>query len=381
MVAKQVAPQNAQVDFRPAEPSDIDALLNIENACFSADKLSKRSFRHWIQAPHGALLVCTINSHVLAYGLLWCHKGTRLARLYSLAIHPDARGQGIADKMLEQLEFIAVQQRRIFMRLEVSENNAAAIKLYQRNGYTIFGEYCDYYEDHSDALRMQKRILRVSQDTLVKTTPWYPQSTEFTCGPASIMMAMGSLNAQLTLTQQLELEIWREATTIFMTSGHGGCHPIGLALAAHHRGYDAEVYINSNQVLFLDGVRSEKKRGVLEVVHHQFVTQAEKERITLHYQDIDQVLLQQRLREGYAIIILISTYRLDGKKAPHWVCVTAIDEKCIYVHDPDPETENQIPIDCQHLPIDREDFDKMSAFGACRLRTAVMLKPQNQTEE
>ena len=360
--------------YRLAQLSDLDALHTLEQSSFQGDQLSRRSIKHWISAPHGTLLICEQNSRLVAYGLLWCHKGTRLARLYSLAVHPDMRGQGIADELLKKLEGFAVEKRRIFMRLEVSKNNASAIKLYQRNGYQIFGEYCDYYQDHSDALRMQKRILRIAEDHLLRSTPWYQQTTEFTCGPASLMMAMASLKDSLELNQTLELDIWREATTIFMTSGHGGCHPIGLALAAHDRRYTVEVFINTDKALFLDGVRSEKKREILKVVHQRYVQLAQQKKLPVHQSEIHQEYLQQWLSDGYAVVILISTYRLDGKKAPHWVCVTAIDDHCIYVHDPDLEVQKQMPIDCQYLPIAREDFDRMSAFGSGRLRTALILK-------
>jgi hypothetical protein len=53
------------------------------------------------------------------------------------------------------------------------------------------------------------------------------------------------------------------------------------------------------------------------------------------------------------------------------------------VHDPDCEasasddrkSNKQGAIDCQHVPIARTDFDKMSAFGASKLRTAIAIKP------
>lgn len=360
--------------FRNANIEDINGLLELENKSFSADRLSRRSFRHWIQAAHGTLLVCEFQNEIVAYGLLWCHKGTRLARLYSLAVASHMRGKGVADELLKLLEMVAMEKRRLYMRLEVSKNNHGAIKLYQRHGYQVFGEYCDYYQDHSDALRMQKRIMRITQDQLLRTTPWYRQTTEFTCGPASLMMAMASLCPTMELNQGMELDIWREATTIFMTSGLGGCHPLGLAIAAQRRQCQAQVFINSNKPLFLDGVRSDKKREILKLVHNQFVDAAEAKDIKVHYKEILQNDLQSWLEGGYAVIILISTYRLDGKKAPHWVCVTAIDDKCIYVHDSDPEEKNQIPFDCQYLPIAREDFEKMSTFGSSRLRTAIILK-------
>jgi len=40
----------------------------------------------------------------------------------------------------------------------VARGNHAAIKLYESLGYAVIGIYKDYYEDHQDALRMQKQL-------------------------------------------------------------------------------------------------------------------------------------------------------------------------------------------------------------------------------
>jgi len=261
------------------------------------------------------------------------------------------------------------------MRLEVAEHNTPAIRLYEARGYRVFGEYSDYYDDHSDALRMQKLIQQISATEIVRPTPWYQQSTDFTCGPAALMMAMASLDENLTLNQELEIDLWREATTIFMTAGHGGCHPLGLAIAAVKRGFSAEVFINTDQPLFIEGVRSEHKKAILNLVHQQFLHQAQSlPQLSLHHGELSQDQIQRWLEEGYGVVALISTYRLDGKKTPHWVTVTSIDERCLYVHDPDLDQHQQLALDCQHLPIARDDFNAMTAFGSGRLRTALAIK-------
>ena len=170
-----------------------------------------------------------------------------------------------------------------------------------------------------------------------------------------------------------ELNIWRESTTIYMTSGHGGCHPVGLALAAKRRGFKASVYINTREPLFLSGVRDAHKKSVLKLVDKQFKTEAGHENIPVNYLELNQTLLPDIVtRPNTYVLMLISTYRLDGKKAPHWVMITGIDPYCIYVHDPDPE-EDQTPLDCKNIPIALDDFDKMTAFGNQRLRTAVVV--------
>lgn len=368
------AEQNA-VHLRTASIADLDQLIRLEKLCFAKDQLSRRSFKSWISAQHGSLVVAEQHNELIGYGLLWCHKGTRLARLYSLAVDPEKRGMGIAHLLIQELERVAENNKRIYMRLEVAKKNKAAIAFYLKNGYTVFGEYYDYYQDHDDALRMQKRIMHLSTDALQRQLPWYQQTTEFTCGPASLMMAMGSLSKKVQLNQTEELAIWREATTIFMTSGHGGCHPIGLALAAKHRNFNVSVYINKDSVLFVDSVRNDDKRDVLRIVHKDFVDRAKQSNIPVIHKEITQGDIQDWLNADKAIVMLISTYRLDGRKAPHWVCISGMDDNCFYVHDPDPdEIENeQSSIDCQYLPIARSDFDLMSAFGAGRLRTAVVL--------
>ena len=362
------------VILRKAGVSDLEELVAIENAGFDYDRLSKRSLRHWIKSEAGILIVAADNQRILGYGLVWCHKGTRLSRLYSVVVAKEARGMGLAKQILESLEKEAVSRGYLFMRLEVSKSNSAAIALYQKLGYGVFGEYFDYYDDHSDALRMQKTIRHIGEEKILRLTPWYQQTTNFTCGPAALMMAMASLNEQLVPEQSLELQIWREATTIFMTSGHGGCHPLGLALAANRRGFGAEVFINSRQPLFVDGVRSKEKKMILKRVHNDFLNETMHcDGVRIHYQEIKSQQIAKKIKQGCAVLVLISTYRLDNKKAPHWVTITNVDDHCFYLHDPDAECLNQQAIDCQYMPIAREDFEKMTSFGSGRLKAAIVI--------
>ena len=252
------------LSIRLAKPSDLDALCSIEQQCFSVDRLSRRSFKYHLSSSHSRLLVAeTIQEQqhqLLGYVLCLLLKGTRLARLYSLAVLPQARGQQIGLQLLNAGEQAIADNGRLFMRLEVAKSNKAAIRLYELHGYRRFGEYLDYYEDHQDALRMQKKVWRKPHKIHHDMAPWYQQTTDFTCGPSALMMAMSSLNKKVACSQSLELEMWRESTTIFMTSGLGGTHPFGLALAAQKRGFAAEVIINNQTPLFIDGVRTDPQK-------------------------------------------------------------------------------------------------------------------------
>jgi len=363
--------------IRPAKLTDIDGLVHVENASFATDRLSRRSFRHWLGTEHKALLVSELSPDIVGYILIIYHPGTRLARIYSLAVLPAFRGAGIAKALIQAGEREAREDGRIDLRLEVSVDNTAAIKLYESLGFKRFGLYRDYYEDHKDALRYQKRIRYFHGTVQHRPVPWLRQTTPFTCGPAALMMAMHGLNANYQPSRLEEIDIWRQATTIFMTSGHGGCHPVGLALAAKYRHFEVAVWINQTSTLFIDGVRSEAKKQVVELVDECFKREATEHSIPVHYANITQDELIAAFNNGAIPLILISTYLMDRKKAPHWVVMSGFDEDCLYMHDPDPEEGRQSEIDCQYIPIAREDFDRMSCFGKNRLRTAVIVRNED----
>lgn len=365
--------EKSAVFVREVARGDEKQLDLLEKACFASDRLNLRRFKYWIKASHRVFLVAESDSQILAYGLVLLHKGTRLARLYSLAVDDEARGRGIGRILLKALEEASSQQGKIYMRLEVAADNKSAIALYESEGYRVFSWLEDYYEDHRNALRMQKRIRYLAKSLLKHQTPWYRQTTEFSCGAAALMMAMKSLDHSIKMNQDEELDIWRQATTIFMTSGHGGSHPIGLALAARSRGFRAEVNLNQQGPLFVDSVRSEHKKNIISLVDRQFHKKAKSMRVKITKHDVTQEDIGDWLGLGKAVLILISTYRIDGRKAPHWVTVSGIDEHCLYVHDPDPATDQYDAFDCQYVPIARSDFEKMSSFGKNKLRTSVVI--------
>jgi len=361
--------------IRAALPDDLEELVRLENASFTTDRLSRRSFRHWLSTDQRVLLVAEVGSSLAGYILIIQHPGTRLARIYSIAVAAPHRGLGIAKALMLAGEQAARDNGRLYLRLEVSADNLAAIKLYETLGFQKFGIYRDYYQDHKDALRYQKRIRRYGDTLQHRTVHWLRQTTPFTCGPAALMMAMHGLDKSYLPSREEEINLWREATTIYMTSGHGGCHPIGLALAAKRRHFAVEVWINQTGPLFIDGVRNEAKKQLVELVDTCFKREAVGQGIPIHYANITQNELIRVFQAGAIPLILISTFLMDRKKAPHWLVMSGFDDDCLYMHDSDPDDGRQTEIDCQFIPITREDFDRMSCFGKNRLRTVVVIWP------
>src|SRR5690554_5556647 len=174
----------------------------------------------------------------------------------------------VAGPDLAEAEAAARERGSVSLRLEVREDNRPAIALYESEGYEAVGAAPAYYEDGGGAIRMVKRFLPGSSTLL--GVPFYGQTLDFTCGPACLMMAMRHHGYPVPLERWLELTLWREATTVFMTSGHGGCSAHGLAAAALRRGFQATVVTRDEGVPFIDSVRQPEKKEVVALSHETF---------------------------------------------------------------------------------------------------------------
>jgi ribosomal protein S18 acetylase RimI-like enzyme len=364
--------------IRPAVVEDLDALLELENRCFDYDRLSRRSLRRFLTTDTASCLVAEQAGRAIGYALVLFHGRTALARLYSMAVAPERRGHGLGRALLRAAEAAALDGGTAVMRLEVSPDNAAAVALYRSVGYVDFGVYHAYYEDDSDALRMEHALVPRVQP-IAWRVPHYRQTLEFTCGAAALMMAMKALDRRLRLDRRLELRLWRESTTIFMTSGHGGCGPHGLALAAARRGFAVELFVNDQGPPFLDTVRDPDKKEVMRLVHEDFLDEIRKGDVTVHRHPLSVDELSERLAAGAVALVLISQYRIYGDKEPHWIIVSGCDQRFIYAHDPYIASGHATSTDRVSIPILRREFELMAKYGRSKLRAAVILSRQDAT--
>lgn len=359
--------------IRPAAISDIDALDAIERSVFVSDRISRRSFRTLIDRPTAETIVIETGGEVRGYAMILFRAGAALARLYSLAVAPGQAGKGYGRALLAAAETAAMDHDRILLRLEVREDNAAAIPLYKNAGYRRIGRVADYYEDGMAALRFEK-LLRGPEAPDV-ATPFYEQTADFTCGSACLLMALARFRSQEFLDPVWEIRLWREATTVFMLSGPGGCEPFGLAMVAREHGLDPEVWCSTSDMLFLETVRDPEKRRVMELAQTDFRARVARAGTPVHYEAFGLDWLRARLAEGHVVIILVSGYLMMGKKVPHWVLAHGDDGRHIFVHDPWVEDEwGETAADAANIPLPYAIFDRIACFGRSGLRAAVLIK-------
>ncbi|CAK0767721.1 Ribosomal-protein-alanine acetyltransferase [Gammaproteobacteria bacterium] len=360
--------------IRPGTAADLETLLCIEKRSFDhTDRLSRRNFRYLLTKAHGALLVATKGGRVRGYTAVLLSTGTALARLYSFAVEEESRRQGIGNDLLEAAEHLAEESGGACLRTEVRKDNDATCRLLQRRGYRRFGVLLAYYDDDMDALRYEKTVASPHEESV--RVPYYQQTLDFTCGPAALMMAMQALDPGIVLDRKLETRLWRESTTIFMTSGHGGCGPYGMALSAYHRAFDVEVYVNTATSLFIDSVRSPEKKVVMRLVEEDFLEEIRCSSIVVHDNGLSLGELEERFRNGWIPVVLISSYRIYQEKFPHWLVVTGFDERYIYVHDPLVESERGMTfVDRVNMPIPKKEFERMTRYGKVGQKAALVLR-------
>ena len=225
--------------------------------------------------------------------------------------------------------------------------------------------------------KQSARRRKAAPASKARAVPHYGQTTEFTCGPSSVIMAMKALKPSVKADRALELQLWREANTIFMgpSGGHGGCGALGLALAVHRRGFDAEVHVNHRGVLLGDRAESKERAEVMRVLQERDLREARAAGIPVRYDSLDIEGLAAALRSGTLPIVLNSMNFLHNDPTVHWFVVTAIDDENVYVNDPWVDrAKGKAPRVMTGVPIPRAAFADVTTYGKKRERAVVLVR-------
>lgn len=148
--------QQRAAHIRHATMEDAEKLAAIEEASFSGDRVSLRSFRHLLSQGKSLTLVDAAGTELRGYLTLLFRANTTRARVYTIATAANWKGRGVAAALVKAAQQAALARGCTVVYLEVRKDNAASIGLFTANGYQVFGEHEDYYEDGMDAWRMEK---------------------------------------------------------------------------------------------------------------------------------------------------------------------------------------------------------------------------------
>lgn len=144
-----------EVTIRPMTMDDLDEVLVIEQASFSAP-WKREHFLQEIQGRHSFPLVASCQETVIGYVCVMSL--FEEAQIMDIAIAPGYRGRKVGRLLLERAIAVAREQGAERLALEVRRSNAAAIRLYERSGFVHYSVRKGYYEGKEDALLLEKML-------------------------------------------------------------------------------------------------------------------------------------------------------------------------------------------------------------------------------
>ena len=147
-----------KISIEKATKQNLQALVEIENACFTTDRFTQQQYRYYLSSPSILVLIAKKNQVIAGSAVILFRKNSKKIRIYSIAVLPEYQHHGIAQALHDAIEVIATKRRCTELHLEVKKDNTPALQFYLKNTYQLFGEYKKYYEDGKDALRMRKKF-------------------------------------------------------------------------------------------------------------------------------------------------------------------------------------------------------------------------------
>ena len=148
---------------RPARKQDVEPAVGLERTCFGDGgfSLTKRQLQYLHRRPTAEFMVAEQGGAIVGEGVALVRKhksrhseNSLSGRIYSLAVHPACRGQGVGEALVRALidALRARGVRRVY--LEVETSNAGAVRLYERMGFKKIGTLPDYYGPGRPAVHM-----------------------------------------------------------------------------------------------------------------------------------------------------------------------------------------------------------------------------------
>lgn len=143
--------------IRPMKISDMPKVLDIECVSFLAPWNESQFLYELKENPFCSIFVAEEKGHILGFIDFWITFDSGC--INQIAVIPALRQKGIASILMEDaLKRLAGQGVRS-VTLEVRTKNAAAIKLYEKFGFSGKLIKKAYYDNGDDALYMEKGLI------------------------------------------------------------------------------------------------------------------------------------------------------------------------------------------------------------------------------
>ena len=127
----------------------LDRLCEIEKQCFKQEAFTKQQIACLITDHNTMGLTAIINNEIAGFAIarVTIIRKATFGHILTIDVAPDYRHKGVAQKLLHEIEVTLRGKGIEECRLEVRENNIAALNLYHKLGYTKLANLENYYGD------------------------------------------------------------------------------------------------------------------------------------------------------------------------------------------------------------------------------------------
>ena len=136
-----------EVKIETANITLLDKLFEIEEQCFDQEAFSKRQISYLLTDYNSIALIAKTDNDIAGFIIVQVEveETTEFGHIITINVVPNHRRKGTATKLLHEIENLLKQKGITQCRLEVREDNKAAIKLYHKLGYQTIGILENYY--------------------------------------------------------------------------------------------------------------------------------------------------------------------------------------------------------------------------------------------
>jgi ribosomal-protein-alanine acetyltransferase len=135
----------------------LDELYEIEKQCFEHEAFSKHELAYLLADYNAIRLAAKVEGKIVGFAIARVDicRNALLGHIITVDVTPACRHRGIAQTLLYEIEVMLREKGVKECRLEVREDNFAALSLYQKLGYKKIGTLERYY-GNADGLYLKK---------------------------------------------------------------------------------------------------------------------------------------------------------------------------------------------------------------------------------
>jgi [ribosomal protein S18]-alanine N-acetyltransferase len=136
-----------EIKIETASMRLIDKVFQIEEQCFDEEAFTKQQISYLLTDYNTIALAANVNNDITGFTItqLELDSDRLYGHIITINVASAYRRKGIGTRMLSEIETILKQKGIVEIQLEVREDNSAALKLYQKNGYQKIGKLENYY--------------------------------------------------------------------------------------------------------------------------------------------------------------------------------------------------------------------------------------------